>query len=162
MRRVQGNNGVRLLECTNPKKDKWRIRWDVRTEDDGTTSYMEQEFGHKPTDGEIRDTVTAWCNEQTDTAILSGFSYGDALVWLSTENQFNYKAAYDLAVQTEGATLPVTFKFGTDEEPVYRTFDTLDGLADFYKAAMAHIQAAVADGWKKKDSFKLEDYHMDG
>jgi len=162
MIRVQGNPKVALLECTNPIKNKWRIRWDVQTDNDGNTSYMEQEFKHKPSDDEIRSTVISWYNEQTDKTIQSGFSYEDMPVWLSTENQMNYKAAYDLAVQTNGATLPVTFKFGTDEEPVYRTFDTLDGLADFYKAAMAHIQAAVADGWKKKDGFKLEDYHMDG
>ena len=50
----------------------------------------------------------------------------DAPVWLSTENQYNYKAAYDLAVQTGGETLPVTFKFGSDEQPEYHTFEKLD------------------------------------
>jgi len=161
MRRVQGNSGVRMLERTNPKRDKWRVRWDVREEGDGTASYMEEEFTHRPTEAEIRSTVVKWCNARTDEAILSGFAYDGAAVWLSTENQFNYKAAYDLAVQTEGATLPVTFKLGTDDEPVYRTFTTLDELAAFYKAVMAHIQTAIADGWKKKDSFKMEDYQMD-
>lgn len=160
MRRVEGNTGVRLLECTNPVKGKWRIRWDVRENEDGTASYMEHEFSHKPTDGEIRSTVMTWYNTQTDDAILSGFSYGDVPVWLSGENQFNYKSAYDLAVQTEGNTLPVTFKFGTDTEPVYRTFETLEELTDFYTKAMSHIRAALADGWKKKDAFDLEGYRV--
>lgn len=160
MRRVEGNTGVRLLECTNPMKNKWRIRWDVRENEDGTASYMEQEFDHKPADGEIRSTVMAWYNTQTDDAILSGFSYGDVPVWLSQENQFNYKSAYDLAVQTGGGTLPVTFKFGTDMEPVYRTFETLEELTDFYTKAMSHIRAALADGWKKKDAFDLEGYRV--
>ena len=70
---------------------------------------MEEEFGHKPTDEEIRTLVMSWYNSQTDAAILSGFAYNGAPVWLSTENQYNYKAAYDLAVQTGGETLPVTF-----------------------------------------------------
>lgn len=161
MRRVEGNSGVRLLECTNPMKDKWRIRWDVQMMEDGTASYMEEEFGHKPTDEEIRSTVMAWYNTQTDTAILSGFSYGDVPVWLSQENQFNYKSAYDLAVQTDGGTLPVTFKFGTDTELVYRTFETLEELTDFYTKAMNHIQTALAEGWKKKDAFDLEEYRVE-
>ena len=82
-------------------------------------------------------------------------------VWLSSENQFNYKAAYDLAVQTAGATLPVVFKFGTDTEPVYREFATLEDLTDFYTKAMQHIQNTLADGWKKKDVFDLSLYAVD-
>ena len=106
---------VKLLECVNPIKNKWRVRWDVQEHDDGTADYMEAELTHKPTDEEIKDLVRKWYNQQTDAAILSGFSYEGAPVWLSQENQYNYKAAYDLAVQTDGKTLPVTFKFGTDE-----------------------------------------------
>lgn len=158
MRRVEGNAGVALLECTNPIKDKWRIRWDVREKEDGTTSYMEHEFNHKPTDEEIRSTVMTWYNGQTDSAILSGFSYEDTPVWLSSENQFNYKSAYDLAVQTSGSTLPVTFKFGTDTQPHYHTFGTLQELKDFYTAAMKHIQSTLAEGWKKKDAFDINLY----
>ena len=106
---------VKLLECVNPIKNKWRVRWDVQEHDGGTADYMEAELTHKPTDEEIKDLVRKWYNQQTDAAILSGFSYEGAPVWLSQENQYNYKAAYDLAVQTDGKTLPVTFKFGTDE-----------------------------------------------
>lgn len=29
-------------------------------------------------------------------------------MWLSQENQYDYKAAYDLAFQTDGKTLPVS------------------------------------------------------
>ena len=161
MKRVEGSAGVSLLECTNPVKGKWRIRWDVQKKEDDSASYMEEEFNHKPTDEEIRSTVTAWYNRETDKAILSGFIYEGIPVWLSSENQFNYKAAYDLAVQTAGATLPVVFKFGTDTEPVYREFATLEDLTDFYTKAMQHIQNTLADGWKKKDVFDLSLYAVD-
>lgn len=158
MRRVEGNTGVKPLECVNPVRGKWRVRWDVQPGEDGTASYMEHEFDHKPTAEEIRTVVTAWCNEQVDEKILSGFVYEGIPVWLSSENQFNYKAAHDLAMQTGGATLPVTFKFGTDTEPVYRTFETLEELTGFYTAAMKHIRSALAEGWKKKDAFDIEQY----
>ena len=90
-----------------------------------------------------------------------GFVYKDAPVWLSTENQYNYKAAYDLAVQTGGGTLPVTFKFGSDEQAEYHTFDNLDELKDFYTKAVRYIQKALAEGWKKKDKFNLELYRIE-
>ena len=41
-------------------------------------------------------------NDERDEKIVSGFVWRDMQVWLSSENQFNYKAAYDLAVQTKG------------------------------------------------------------
>ena len=62
MRRVEGSAGVSLMECTNPVKDKWRIRWDVQEKENGSASYMEEEFGHKPTDEEIRTLVMSWYN----------------------------------------------------------------------------------------------------
>ena len=31
------------MECTNPVKDKWRIRWDVQEKENGSASYMEEE-----------------------------------------------------------------------------------------------------------------------
>lgn len=161
MRRVEGNIGVRLLECTSPAKDKWRVRWDVQVHHDGENAdYMEQEFPHKPDMEEIRALVMDWYNAQTDREILSGFEWRGVKVWLSTENQFNYKSAYDLAAQTGGAMLPVTFKFGTDTEPHYHTFETLEELTDFYMRAMRHIQNVLAGGWNKKDTFDINLYRL--
>lgn len=159
--RVQGDAGVRLLECTNLVKGKWRVRWDVQKREDGSTDYMEEEFDHRPSDEEIKETVINWYNNQTDRAILSGFSYEGNTVWLSTENQFNYKAAYDLARQSNGATLPVKFKFGSDEKPVYRVFENIEDLTDFYTKAMRYILETLDAGWKKKDAFDLEQYQIE-
>lgn len=147
-----------LLECTNPVKGKWRVRWDVEVKGDGSASYMEEELGHRPSSDEIRSLVSQWYNGKTDERIQSGFVYEGHTVWLSSENQFNYKAAYDLAVQTGGQNLPVTFKLGTDEEPVYRTFETVSDLQDFYVKAMKHVQDTLQEGWKKKDTLDLALY----
>ena len=102
-----------LLECTNPVLGKWRVRWGVEAKEDGSATYMEEELDHRPDADEIRSLVSEWYNSRTDERILSGFEYDGQPVWLSSENQFNYKAAYDLAVQTDGQNLPVTFKLGT-------------------------------------------------
>lgn len=163
MHRAQGNKQVAMLECTSPKRNKWRIRWDVQDSVDGiNASYMEEEFNHKPTADEIRSIVMKWYNDRIDKEIISGFSYNGSQVWLSSENQFNYKSAYDLAVQTGGKTLPVTFKLGTDDEPVYKTFNTVDELKTFYTAAVSHIQKTLSNGWKMKDAFDLSKYKVAG
>ena len=112
----------------------------------------------KPSLEQLKKLVLDAINKEVDEKILSGFVWKDMPVWLSTENQFNYKAAYDLAVMSQGQSLPVTFKFGTTESPMYYTFETLDDISDFYISAMAYINTCLAEGWKQKDSIDWSAY----
>lgn len=68
---------------------------------------MEHEFNHQPTIEEVKNIITEYYNHITNQKILTGFSFQGNAVRLSTENQFNYKTAYELAVQTNGATLRI-------------------------------------------------------
>lgn len=119
-------------------------------------TWAEEIFHGIPTEAQMREVVNRYYNQVTDRRILEGFRWNGVPVWLSTENQFNYKATHDLAVQTGGATLPVTFKLGTDEEPSYVTFNTVDEISAFYTAALAYIQECYTDGWKQKDAFDAQ------
>lgn len=157
MKRVQGYSGVRLIECVNPVQDRWRVRWDVQTIN-GETSYMEEEFSGKPGIETIKDLIFDWINDRVKEKILSDFTYLGKPVWLSHENQFNYKACYDLAVQTNGSNLPLEFKFGTDALPYYATFNTLDELTDFYTKFVNFIMKTVSTGWKEKESIDFTLY----
>lgn len=112
----------------------------------------------KPSLEQLKKLILDAINKEVDEKILSGFVWKDMSVWLSTENQFNYKAAYDLAVMSQGQSLPVTFKFGTTESPVYYTFESLDDISDFYISAMAYINKTLAEGWKLKDSIDWSVY----
>lgn len=163
MKRVQGSKDLPLIECINPKIKKYRIRYDIRPyineegEEQGVT-FLESEILHKPYINEVKEIVLSGYNQAIDEKILSGFTWNDMPVWLSSENQFNYKAAYDLAVMSEGKTLPVTFKFGTTENPVYHTFENLNELTDFYQRAMDYISKTLEEGWKLKDSIDWSEY----
>lgn len=166
MKRIKGSEGVALIECVNPTTNKWRVRWDVQvnagTDEKGEpetgVNYMEEEFSCKPTFPEIKELITVWFNQSIDKKILSGFVWNGYQVWLSTENQFNYKAAYDLAVQTAGATLPVVFKFGSDDAPEYHEFNALDELTDFYYKSVVFVQDTLKQGWTEKDTFDFAPY----
>ena len=124
----------------------------------GKYSWMVQYMYGKPTISQIKNLVLDWHNKQVEKKILDGFVWKGMPVWLSTENQFNYKAAHDLAVQTGGSNLPVTFKFGTTESPLYHTFESVEDLSDFYIGAMSHINAKLNEGWKAKDSIDWSVY----
>lgn len=150
------------VECINKRLGKWRVRYDYTEEADqnidGTyVTFVETEFAHKPTINEVKSFILGVENQKIDEEIISGFRWKDMPVWLSSENQFNYKAAYDMAVQTNGASLPVTFKFG-DSTPVYHTFETLEELSDFYTSTISYVNSVLADGWAKKDALDWSEY----
>lgn len=159
--------GLRLkykpLETISEKDHIYIVRWDCTDlKDTDLVVWSEEYFYHKPSEDELRTLFSKYYNELTDNIILSGFVWNDMPVWLSMENQFNYKAAFDLAIQTNGESLPITFKFGTDLEPVYYEFTTLDDLTDFYTKAVAFKDEALSEGWRLKDAidyslYKLED-----
>ena len=69
MKRVEGYSDFRLLECTNPVKNKWRLRFDVVAGEDGACSYIEEELDHKPDSEEVRSIVYQWYNSETDKKI---------------------------------------------------------------------------------------------
>ena len=128
------------------------MRFDVQKKEDGSADYMEHRFYSKPTLEEVKTIITNFINEQTDLKILSGLRYDNQLVWLSAENQANYKAAYDLAVQTQGESLPYKVKLGTEDTPVYKEFSTLQDFKAFYLSVQRHINDTINEGWARKDA----------
>lgn len=119
-----------------------------------------KDYDHIPTIAEIKADIEALVNSQTDTTILTGFSWNGKPVYLSTENQFNFKAAYDLAFQSNGANLPIKFKLGENEDgtPVYHTFTKTEVLADFMMKVFTFINDTLKDGWALKDSVDYSVY----
>ena len=142
-----------LIECINPKQNIWRGIWKIS---EGV--YEEREFNYRPSLEQLQEVIKAWFNKEIDNKIIGGFEWKGMPIWLSNENQFNYKTAYDLAIQTNGASLPIKFKFGTDESPVYYIFENLEDFSDFYMSAVAHVNTVLNEGWEKKDSIDWEVY----
>ena len=157
MQRVSGAE-PQYLRIAHKRKGTYVIAVDVQQEDDGQYSYVEYFFDHLPSLEEVRAAINSYYNSITDEAILSGFTYEGVPVWLSGENQLNFKAAFDLAIQTDGENLPVKFKFGTEMEPVYKTFTSVEQLKDFYVSALTYIQECIEAGWEKKDAIDLNSY----
>lgn len=82
------------------------VRYGIEQYDEKNSTWYEVYFNKNlhpvVTLEEIKEAILADINTQTDEKILTGFVWNDKPVWLSSENQFNFKAAYDLAIQTQG------------------------------------------------------------
>lgn len=142
---------------------RWEIFYGYGEDANGNGYDWRETFDHKPHLDEIKSVIIAQINANTDNKILHGLTWKGHPVYLSTENQFNFKAAHDLAVQTEGKSLPVKFKLGEDADgtPAYYTFETVDDIDSFYSLSMMHIQQCLYEGWKEKDELDMTPYTTD-
>lgn len=139
-------------------KKNWLLVYDYFKDKTGNGGSYRKNYDHKPSIDELRSDIEMLINQKTDNVILNGFIWDGKPVYLSTENQINFKAAYDLAVQTKGSTLPVKFKFGENEygTPIYHTFQELSSFTDFYTKAFTYISQCLDNGWKEKDSIDYQ------
>ena len=114
-------------------------------------------YDHRPTVDELREDIVQFVNDSVDAKILTGYMWNGYPVYLSSENQFNYKSIYDLA-QQNSSILPVKFKIfeGTDGNVVYHTFETVDELSSFFMGAISFIQQCLTEGWAEKDSIDVD------
>lgn len=137
---------------------RWEIYYGYGEDDTGGYNWLER-VERKPSAEEIRQLITDHLNALTAEEILNGFTWQDKPVYLSRENQLNFKAAYDLATGDADA-LPLTFKLGETEAGavVYHTFESLEELKDFYTSAIQHIQRCLARGWAAKDEIDTAAY----
>lgn len=88
-------------------------------------------------------------NAETDQKILSGFIYQGKEFYLSLENQFNYKSAYDARALL---SYPFTVK-GKDE---FISFANAAEFEAFYLAGFAYVQQCIGEGWAKKEALKTK------
>lgn len=118
----------------------------------------------------VKNAIVADINAQTDEKILNGYEWtilhgNDAgktvKVWLSAENQNNFKAFHDAVKEYPGIdAFPVTFKIAEDEngDPVYETFMSMSELSQFYLGSISYIKQTISKGWERKDSIDWSIY----
>ena len=140
----------------------YEVYYGFGEDEQGTYVYCER-MNVKPTFAFIKDMILTQINANTQEKITSGFKWNALLVWLSEANQLNYArdfaVAYYCEKNGEAYTLP-TYKFGTDEEPVYYTFETFEEFMLFSKAWAQHVSDTVRAGWDEKANVDWERYKV--
>lgn len=135
----------------------------VETDDfisSGNCSYKSFIIKKKLTPIQIVNLIQNVIDDETSYNIINLFKWNGYSIYLSKENQMNYKNALDLAIMTNGESLPITFKFKKDGKTAYYTFDTVNELKDFYMAINKHINSCLETGWQRKDAVVAEDYKI--
>lgn len=151
----------------HPQGFGYYLLWDYQPtmEKDENGNDVECDYGtcyqvacpyRKPTIELVEYLISNSINVDTDKKIYDGFIWEGNTVYLTTENQFNYKALYDICAQTNGANLPITLKLGKDGKPSYVTFETAESFRNFYYACVNYINQCVIDGWQWKDGIDYE------
>lgn len=141
-------------------RNKYEARFGYGVDGENGYDYRKQ-FRYKPTLDELKEEIIEIVNEAVYEKILTGYVYDGKPVVLSSENQFNYKAAYDLAMQENGATLPIKVKLGTVDSPEYVTFDKMDDFKAFYVGAIQFVQNTLQEGWDEKDGIDWTKFECD-
>lgn len=121
-------------------------------------TWQQHYFDYIPSLKEIQDVILEYYNKEINEEIYNGCIFNGMKVWLSLENQLNYKVMYDLTYQTNGKNLPVTLKLGDSDNPIYYDLKTIDDVSIFYLTTVNHIQETLKKGWLKKDSINWDNY----
>lgn len=149
-------NGASLTQIG---KKNWLLMFGLSTDDNSENEWhYRKNYNHKPSKEELKDDLEQLVNSITDQSILNGFVWKDMPVYLSTENQMNFKAVYDLTIQTSGKTLPIQFKLGEDSDgnAVYYKFTDVDTFTDFYSKTVSYIVDCINKGWAEKDNIDYD------
>jgi len=162
------------FKLINTTGNRTVVSYDREDVDEENSTWREVSFskshGDKPGIEQIRQAIIADIDAQTDDKILCGMEWkilhGDdegkiVKVWLSKENQENFKAKHDAALTyPQLVTFPITYKVSenNDKTPVYEHFQTIEELARFYLGGLDYIEQCLREGWMKKDTFDFSPY----
>lgn len=114
----------------------------------------------KPSLAMIKNDLEEIINNNVKNKITNGFIWKNYNIYLSTENQMNYKANFELAVQTDGKNLPFRIKAEKNGKIEYLVFFGINELKDFYIAMTKHINNALEFGWQQKDAIDYSVYSI--
>jgi hypothetical protein len=126
----------------------------------GMCSYSYFVYDTKPSIKVIQDDIENMINSVVSNKIINNFIWNGVKINLSKENQMNYKANYDLAVQTDGQNLPIRIKAMKNCKTEYLIFFTVDEFTKFYVALNKHINNMLEMGWEMKDNMDYSVYNV--
>lgn len=138
---------IPILECFDPIKNVWRLRWDFRN-----GSFEEIEIRYKPTLDDIKKIIIDWYNKEISNEIIYGFRWKGMKVCLTKENQMNYMMFCD------NDLFPLNLKFGDQDNPIYYSIQTKEELNEFKLEISKHIKECLQIGWSKKDNIDWSAY----
>lgn len=137
-----------LLELINPYENIWYLRWNKWSNEDGD-HWFEETIEGTPTIDQVKTIIEDFYNQEAQKKILEGFIYNDKVIWLSSENQMNYKSLFDLKAEKNVIKT---------SDGSYLTFESFKDYEKFYYAIIEFIQTTLQECWNNKDNFDYSEY----
>lgn len=173
MNKIYANKG--LFIPVRQDESRTILSYDLVEEQDGVNATWHEIYFYKRRDGvpsfeQAKKAIIEDINARTDERILCGYEWtvlhGEdegtiAKVWLSKENQENFKAKHDAALTYPNlVTFPMTYKIGESDDgaPIYEHFQSIEELAQFYLGGLVYIERCYNEGWQKKDNIDWTPY----
>lgn len=159
--RQQTNSGAKplMLECVNPYRDEWIVRYDVQPllEGDGY-EWKEVWVSPRPTIEEIHTFLIQKSKEEEQSVMNAGFVWEGMRIKMDDENQANFKQQFDLQL-ADIFPIDAKYFFGEQSEIVY-AFESKEKLQEWI-LAMAMFKAQTKETYiVKRNSINLEDYKV--
>ncbi len=153
-----GSKDIPSIQFINPVHNRWLVSWrkDINDTNDNVI-FMAEVFNHKPNIEEIREVIEAYYNQEVQEKIKQGFKWKDYNVWLSLENQINYKSIYDL-IENKTLEKPPTIKVYKELKSAYYQFNSLQEFKDFYSEISMFIKNTLEEYWLIKDDINYSEY----
>jgi len=142
----------------NAKSNKYIVSWGLKNIGGDNYKWNYEIFNTKPSIDTIKKTITDYINSQTRFCIENKFRWNGMSIYLSIENQIDYKLLFDTTSLLEGSNLPEKVKFKINGESIYYDFETIDDMKDFIIAMNNHIRACLEVGNKAKEEINYDDY----
>ena len=142
------------------------VCYDYNEEEDGVNAtwfevYLYKNKVSQPTLEQIKVSIQADIDSQTDDKSWHDFKFEGKPVCLEKSYRDDFKAVHDAAfMYPESVTFPQLFKLSEDEEhnAVYHEFASMEELAQFYLGGLNWISYCVAEGWRRKAAINYDDY----
>ncbi len=146
------------LLLADPYKDLWIC--EITCSNNDTHYLFNKEYKGKPTQETVSDDVLNELNSECEKEIIENLEINGKKVWLSFENQQNYKMLYDYFTKNT-TKLPLKVKL-YDENGVgeYKEFDSFEDYETFYFATIEHINSTLAKYWEIKDNINWSEYKI--
>lgn len=144
------------IECINPRRDRWAVRWDIHQKQDAGWFASEVVVDHRPTVEEIREIITAHIDATTQNDIVNGFSWKGKPVKLTDTAQRNFL----FAVFTVDRTGEIDREQFVGLLDAQTDAEAADELADMVSAIWEHIQQKRADGIAAKNAVDFSKYAL--
>lgn len=142
----------------NEKTKKYIVSWGLKNIGGDNYQWDYYLFNYKPSINDIKNIINNSINEKTKQYITNKFEWNGMSIYLSLENQIDYKLLLDTTLLLDGANLPEKVKFKVNGENFYYSFETIDDMKDFIIAMNNHIRKHINNGNNSKDEINYDDY----